>query len=66
MTAEDNRRRMPNCARIIDEVRAIFGQDCKVLWAKEGDIEVGTPIDRSKLVTPNVWIEPEKPGKRRR
>lgn len=68
MTAKDNRARMPNVARMIDEIRAVFGQDCKVLWAREGGYELGTPIDPSKLVVPNVWVEPEpKPkGKRRR
>lgn len=68
MTAEDNRKRMPNVAKVIDEVRAVFGDGCKVLWAREGGYELGTPIDPSKLVVPNVWIEPEdkKLNKRRR
>lgn len=65
-TAEDNRKRMPWVASIVDEFRKHFGQDVKVLYAKENGIEVGTLPDPSKYVVPNVYIEPEKPTKRRR
>lgn len=67
MTAKDNRAKMPTVAKFVDECRAVFGDGCKVLWAKENGYELGTPIDRSKLVTPNVWVETdEKAMKRRR
>lgn len=68
MTAEDNRSKMPWCAAMVDEARKVFGEGVKVLWAKENGIELGTPPDPSKLVVPNVWIEPEAKitGKRRR
>ena len=38
--AQRNRERMPGVAAIVDELSAAFGS-VKVLWAKEGDIEVG-------------------------
>lgn len=67
MTAESNRAKMPWVASIVDECRKHFGDGVKVLYAKENGIELGTPIDTSKLVVPNVWVEPEsKPNNKRR
>lgn len=67
MTAKDNRAKMPTVAKMVDEVKAVFGDGVKVLWAREGGYELGTPIDTSKLVTPNVWVETDdKAIKRRR
>ena len=67
MTAEDNRKRMPNVARMVDEVKAVFGEGCKVLWAREGGYELGTPIDTSKLVVPCIDERKfEKPPVKRR
>ena len=41
--AQRNRERMPGVAAMVDELTAAFGQgQIKVLWAREGDIEVGT------------------------
>ena len=37
-----NRARMPETARIVDAFRAVFG-DVVVTYAKEGEIELGTP-----------------------
>lgn len=37
---ERNRREMPGVAAIVDEVSAVFGP-VKVLWAKEGNREIG-------------------------
>lgn len=54
MSASDNRQRMPNVAKMVDEIRAVFGEGVKVIYAKEGDYELGRPFDRSKLVTPAV------------
>lgn len=67
MTAKDNRAKMPNVARMVDEVRAVFGDGVKVLWAREGEYELGTRPDRSKYVVP-CFDEPkkEKPPTRRR
>lgn len=36
-----NRERMPEVTRFVDEVRRLFGDDVKVLYAREGDYEVG-------------------------
>lgn len=62
MSASTNRERMPNVARMVDEIRAVFGDGVKVLYAKEGGYELGTPFDRSKLAKPNVCpgIPPKK------
>jgi hypothetical protein len=61
---QNNRELMPGVAKMIDEFTAVFGPGMKVLWAKEGGIELGVPIDRSKMVTPNIAVdEPEDIGK---
>lgn len=66
-SAEDNRKRMPWVASIVDECRKHFGEGVKVLYAKENGIEVGKKPDPSKYVVPNVWVEPEpKPRDKRR
>lgn len=61
---------MPEVAKIIDWVTEGMGFVPKVLWAKEGGIEVGTPLDRSKLVTPCFEVEekvdPFKPKPKRK
>ena len=41
--AEENRRRMPTVAAWVDEARAIFGDDVKVVYASEGGIMMGSP-----------------------
>lgn len=56
---------MPNVAKMVDEIRKHFGEDVKVLYAKEGGYELGTPIDRSKLAVPNICEgAPKKNSKR--
>lgn len=37
---QSNRERMPHVAEIVDQIEAFFGKP-KVLWCKEGDIEMG-------------------------
>lgn len=40
--AEENRRRMPKTAEVVDTFRDAFGADSvRVIWAKENGIEVG-------------------------
>ena len=39
--AEENRKRMPTIAAWVDEARAIFGDDVKVLYASENGRTVG-------------------------
>lgn len=65
MTASSNRERMPNVAKMVDEIRAVFGDGVKVLYAKENGYELGTPFDRRKLAVPNVCEGiPKKKAKR--
>jgi|TARA_B110000908_G_C10162220_1_gene406615 hypothetical protein len=52
-TKERNRREMPEFTKAYDSLTAAFGQ-CKVLYAKEGDIEVG--VDDSDEYVP-LFIE---------
>lgn len=54
MSASDNRQKMPNVAAMVDKIRAVFGDSVKVIYAKENGYELGTPIDRSKLVVPDT------------
>lgn len=37
----ENHQRAPIIAAVVAEYREVFGDDCKVLYAKEGDFEVG-------------------------
>lgn len=41
LTKELLRERMPFTSLIVDRYREIFGPGIKVIWAKEGDFEVG-------------------------
>lgn len=54
MSASTNRERMPNVAKMVDEIRKHFGEGVKVLYAKEGDYELGTQFDKRTLAKPNV------------
>jgi hypothetical protein len=38
-TAEENRRRFPDIAAFVDEVRAVFGDDVKVIWLEPYDAD---------------------------
>ena len=50
-TRELLRERMPLVAKVVDEFRAEFGPGVKVLWAKEGDFEVGKiPLSKSIVI----------------
>ena len=45
MNAEDNRKRFPETAKIVDEFRRVFG-DVKVKWAVENGKSIGrVPAD---------------------
>ena len=55
-TAEDNRKRMPGVAAIVDEVRKYF-PGAKVIYAREGDIEVGKRPERTGII-PSDWALP--------
>lgn len=46
---EKNRRAAPEATKFIDSIRKIFGDDCKALYVKEGDFEIGTkPRDEDR------------------
>ena len=50
-----NREAMPQTAAIVDAFRARFGNDVRVLWAREGDVEVGTRQPSGRYMTPQQW-----------
>ena len=39
---EKNRARFPVATKVIDEFRRAFGDSCKVLYAREGALKMGT------------------------
>lgn len=41
MSAADNRAAFPETAELMDELRAVFGPDVKLVWASEGGREIG-------------------------
>ena len=40
-TADDNRAAFPETARIVDELRDIFGPGVKLIWDQENGREIG-------------------------
>lgn len=57
-TAEENRRRMPKVAEFVDEVRKYF-PGAKVIYAREGDIEVGKRPERTGIIASEYWTTEE-------
>lgn len=55
-TREENRKRMPGVAEIVDEVRKYF-PGAKVIYAREGDIEVGKRPERTGIIASD-WSLP--------
>ena len=41
MSREKNRAMFPEAARIVDELRAVFGPGVKLTWAQENGNEIG-------------------------
>jgi hypothetical protein len=39
--AEKNRDQCPDATKVIDAFRSVFGADVKVVYVKEGDVELG-------------------------
>ena len=63
MSREENRARMPACTAFIDEMRAVFGADCKVTYACENGIELGEKFDESTAVQASMkhnWEEDDE------
>lgn len=42
--AAENRARMPDAYQVIDAFRSVFGDGIKVVYVKEGDVELGKPL----------------------
>ena len=57
LTREALHRNMPLIAELVAQYRAVFGSGVKVLWAKEGEFEVG------KLPQVRAYCGPFEPGK---
>ena len=54
-TAEENRRRMPTVAAFVDEVRK-YWPDAKVVYAREGDYEVGKKTEPKGIICGDQWF----------
>jgi len=44
--AEANRQAMPVTAKFVDEMRRVFGDQCRVVWAEEAGRVQGSPGPR--------------------
>ena len=56
-TAEDNRRDFPECSRILDSNRVLFGPDVTMAWASENGREIGK---KSVGVQPVIFDKPKR------
>jgi hypothetical protein len=54
--AKANRERMPQTAAIVDAFRAAFGPDVHVLWAREGDAELGERSAVVRSMDADQWL----------
>lgn len=61
LTKELLRERMPITSLIVDRYRAIFGAGIKVVWAKEGEFEVGKLPQVRSYSGPFELSKPPKP-----
>ena len=64
LTKELLRERMPLVSQVVDQFRAEFGQSTKVLWAKEGDFEVGK-VPPSKSIVIEYYVEDNNKGNKK-
>lgn len=52
-----NRREFPEVARILDEFRAVFGDEVKLVYAEEGGKMIGKKIALSdRFITADEWL----------
>ena len=56
MSREENRARMPMVTAFVDAFREVFGEDCKVIYASENGLTLGTPGPRGVI----PCLPPEK------
>jgi putative component of toxin-antitoxin plasmid stabilization module len=60
-TKEKLRQCMPSVGKAVDEFRSIFGPGVRVLWAKEGEFEVGKiPASKSAV----IMFEPDSDNRK--
>lgn len=58
ITAADNRSAFPATALIVDEFRAAFGDDVKLVYAEEGGKTIGRkPAEPKRVVTADGWLK---------
>ena len=43
-----NWEKAPQCAKFVKDMRAVFGDDVKVLYVKEGSLELGESTDPNR------------------
>lgn len=64
MSAADNRAAFPETAKLVDELRTVFGTDVKLMWASEGVREIGVRGPEGVPVTRVARLDKtEKPGR---
>ncbi|MBU3588248.1 hypothetical protein ICN30_10420 [Polynucleobacter sp. 31A-FELB] len=61
LTREALHRDMPLIAQLVAQYRAVFGPGLKVLWAKEGEFEVGKLPQVRSYCGPFESSKPPKP-----
>ena len=60
--AKSNREAMPETARWVDAWRAVFGPDLRVLYAREGELERGTPSPAARSMDADQWLQYVRTG----
>jgi len=45
ISTSKNHERAPEMAKFVKQMRELFGDDLKVTWVKEGDFEIGQPLE---------------------
>lgn len=66
MTPEEIKQAFPECCRIVDEFREVFGPDVKPLYMCEGGKEIGRRPERSPTaVKVSQMVFEEKPKEKK-
>ncbi|AKH37342.1 MULTISPECIES: hypothetical protein [Nitrosomonas] len=63
MKKEQVRQQFPQACKLADEVRAVFGDDLKLVYLKEGERELGTPSTEGMAIggiTGDMWVDKKK------
>jgi hypothetical protein len=64
MSRETNRNRWPELAKIVDEMREVFGDVKVVAVYEKGQLVLGTEDPHRSLIIPAADWEPSKKGKK--